>query len=114
MAYVDAVLYLRQSQDRTGEELGVSRQREDGRRLAALRGWTIVAEHADNDLSAAGKRRRPGFEAVLQAVEAGRATCVIAWDMSRITRNARDRLRLLELGRDRGLVVAFVRAATST
>jgi DNA invertase Pin-like site-specific DNA recombinase len=109
MAYVDTVIYLRQSQDRTGEELGVSRQREDARKMAELRGWHVVAEHVDNDISAAGKRIRPGFEAVLTAVQDGLATCVVAWDMTRLTRNSRDRLRLLELGKRHGLTVAFVR-----
>lgn len=109
MAYVDTIIYLRQSQDRTGEELGVSRQREDARKLAEVRGWRIVAEHVDNDTSAAGKRTRPGFEAVLSAVADGLATCVVAWDMTRLTRNSRDRLRLLELGKRHGLTVAFVR-----
>ncbi|MGK5738889.1 recombinase family protein [Micromonospora sp. URMC 103] len=106
---MDTVIYLRQSQDRTGDELGVSRQREDTRKLCELRGWRVVAEYVDNDTSAAGKRQRPGFEAVLAAVQEGRAACVVAWDMTRLTRNARDRLRLLELGKRQGLTVAFVR-----
>lgn len=106
---MDTVIYLRQSQDRTGEELGVTRQREDAQRLAELRGWNVVAEYTDNDVSAAGKRRRQGFENVLTAVEEGRASCVLAWDMTRLTRNSRDRLRLLELGKSRGLTIAFVR-----
>lgn len=111
LADVDTVIYLRQSQDRTGEELGVTRQRQDTRQLASLRSLRVVDEYADNDVSAAGKRTRPGFEAVLAAVEGGRARCVIAWDMTRLTRNARDRLRLLEAGKKHGLVVAFVRGS---
>lgn len=109
MAYVDAVLYLRQSQDRAGDELGIARQREDTRKLADLRGWRIVAEYVDNDTSAAGKRQRPGFDSVLKAVEDGRAAAVVAWDMTRLTRNSRDRLRILEVGKQHNLTVAFVR-----
>lgn len=111
MADVDAAVYLRVSQDRTGEELGVARQREDARRLCELRGWRIAEECPDNDVSAAGKRKRPGFERVLQLVAEGRASCVVAWDMSRLTRNARDRLRLLEAGKRNGLTIAFVRGS---
>ncbi|MGI5144838.1 recombinase family protein [Plantactinospora sp. CA-294935] len=106
---MDTVIYLRQSQDRTGEELGISRQREDTRKLAKLRGWAVVAEHVDNDVSASGKRRRPGFEAALQAIQSGQARCLVAWDMTRLTRNARDRLRLLEAGKQHNITVAFVR-----
>ncbi|MEV2240465.1 recombinase family protein [Micromonospora sp. NPDC049891] len=105
------MIYLRQSIDRTGDELAVQRQRKDARRLARQRGWSIEAEYTDNDISAAGKRARPGFEAVLAALEGGQAQAVIAWDMTRLTRNARDRLRLLEIGRRREVVVSFVRGS---
>ncbi|MGB7798254.1 MAG: recombinase family protein, partial [Pseudonocardiaceae bacterium] len=55
-----AVLYLRQSVDRAGDELGVTRQRQDCERLAVERGWTIVATLSDNDTSASKGHRR-GF-----------------------------------------------------
>lgn len=106
-----AIVYLRQSQDRTGEELGVTRQREDAVKLAELRNMTIVGELADNDTSAAGKRKRPGFDALLTALDAGEADAVISWDMSRVTRNRRDTLRLLEIGERRGVHLAFVRGS---
>lgn len=62
---MDAALYLRQSRDFTGEELGITRQREDGVGLAARRDWTILATHTDNDISGSGKVKRPGFDALL-------------------------------------------------
>ena len=37
-----AAIYLRQSQDRNGDGLGVDRQREDVRRLIESRGWTVA------------------------------------------------------------------------
>jgi site-specific DNA recombinase len=108
---VETVIYVRISQDRTGEELGVTRQREDCCKLAQVRGWTVVEEFTDNDVSASGKRHRPGFEAVLDAIEQGRARVVLAWDMTRLTRNSRDRLRLLDAGKKYGVTVAFVRGS---
>ena len=111
MADVKATVYLRQSADRTGEELGITRQREDARRLAEMRGWEIVSEHTDNDISAAGKKHRPGFEKVLEAMTAGTTDVVIAWDMTRLSRNSRDRLRLLEAGKASGITLAFVRGS---
>jgi site-specific DNA recombinase len=109
MADVDTVIYARASADRTGEELSVTRQLEDGRSAAQARGWTVVAELVDNNISAAGRKKRPGFEAALKAVADGRARCILAWDMSRLARSARDRLRLLEAGKEYGAVVAFCR-----
>jgi DNA invertase Pin-like site-specific DNA recombinase len=50
----------------------------------------------DNDISAAGTRKRPGFEKLLTLIGTGRRGMVIAWNLSRLTRNARDRLRMIE------------------
>jgi site-specific DNA recombinase len=108
---VDAVIYLRQSQDRSGDQYGVSRQRDDARILARLREWTVVEEFVDNDVSASGKRVRPGFEGVIKALHERRASAVIAWDMSRMSRNARDTLRLLEAGQAGEATLAFVRGS---
>jgi site-specific DNA recombinase len=108
---VKAISYSRASQDRTGEELSVERQSADQRALAAARGWELVAEIRDNDVSAAGKRKRPGFEQALAMVSAREAQLIVATDMSRLTRGkARDEVRLLELGLETGLRLAFVRA----
>lgn len=111
MTATPTALYLRQSLDATGEGLAVQRQREDALELATRRGLNVVAEHVDNDISASGKKRRPGFEALLADVEAGHVKAVIAWSLDRLTRNARDRLRLLEAGREAGLVLALVRGS---
>ncbi|MFC7763543.1 recombinase family protein [Catellatospora bangladeshensis] len=104
-------MYTRQSQDRTGDELGISRQRDDALSLARTRGLNVVREHADNDVSASGRRRRPGFEALLADLDSGRAQVVVAWDLTRLTRNPRDTVRLLEVGERRGITIALVRGS---
>lgn len=91
-----AALYLRISEDKTGEGAAVTRQREDTTLLARQRGYSIVAEHTDNDISAAGKRRRPGFEALLQTVAEEDVDVILAWSLDRLTRNRRDQVRLIE------------------
>lgn len=103
-------LYLRISEDRSGEEAGIDRQRADGLALAAGRGWPAPAEYVDNDTSAAGHVRRADFERLLQDVAADRISTVIAWDMTRLLRSARDRLKMIELGKQKGTVLAFVRS----
>lgn len=108
---MSAVLYTRQSFDRAGDGAAVSRQREDGRRLAELRGWEIVAEHEDNDRSAAGRKQRPGFEATLDALATGQAQAVIAWNLDRLTRNRRDTVRLIETCQAAGATIAVVRGS---
>lgn len=102
-------IYLRISEDRSGEGLAVERQREDAHRLAELRGWQIVAEYVDNDLSAAGRTKRPGWEALLRSVDNGELDVVIAWAFDRLARNPRDRLRMVETCRKNNVTIALVR-----
>ncbi|GAA1276889.1 recombinase family protein [Arthrobacter pascens] len=106
-----AIIYLRISDDRTGLQLGVSRQREDCERKAAERGLTVAAIETDNDLSAYSGKRRPGFENVLKSVKTGKAQVVIAWSLDRLQRNRRDELRLYEACRDQGAQLALVNGA---
>jgi DNA invertase Pin-like site-specific DNA recombinase len=111
MAHVDALLYTRQSKAAGDDELAVLRQAEDGRALAKVRRWAVTKAFTDNDFSAAGKRYRPAFEAMLSEIETGRYGAVIAWALDRLTRNARDRLRLIEACAKHGVIIALVRGA---
>lgn len=106
-----SIVYVRISQDRSGEALGVTRQAEDARKLAEARGWQVLEVVVDNDTSAAGKARRPGFEKVLDALESGRAEVVIAWTLDRLTRNRRDTVRLIEAAQSREATIALVRGS---
>lgn len=91
LTVMTTAVYLRISQDRLGLELGVDRQRTDCTALAAGRGWTDVREYADNDISASSGKRRPGYEALMSAVDAGEIRRVVVWHSSRLWRNREDR-----------------------
>lgn len=103
-----AAIYLRISQDRTGDELGVARQRQDCEDLIARRGWWVAGEYVDNSITATGRRQRPGFDALLDVVRSGRLHAVVAWDMSRLTRNPHDRLALITACREHGVRIVLV------
>lgn len=111
LADVRAWVYARQSQDRTGDELGVSRQCDDCAELIARRGWTEARRIVDNDTTASGKRRRAGFEELLAAIDAGEVDAVVAWSLDRVTRNRRDTVRLIEAAQARGVTLALVRGS---
>lgn len=67
-----AAIYCRISSDPGQTALGIERQLKDCRAYAADRGWTIVAEYADNDLSAdANSTRRPAYEQLQNAMRDG-------------------------------------------
>lgn len=81
-----AAICARISSDQTGEGLGVARQLEDCRKLAADRGWLVGDEYVDNDVSAFKFRRRPEYERMLVDLEAGDRDAVIVYNMDRLTR----------------------------
>ena len=83
-APVRAAVYLRQSLNRTGEGLAVSRQREDCLRLCAERGW-IPTEYVDNDTSAS-KGVRPQYRKMLADINAGEIQAVVVWHLDRLHR----------------------------
>jgi DNA invertase Pin-like site-specific DNA recombinase/ribosomal protein L37AE/L43A len=106
-----AVVYLRISDDRAGDELGVTRQREDCLKLIQQRAWDLVEVLTDNDTSAKGTAARPGFDAALEALASGAADVLVGWNLDRVTRNRRDTLRLMELGQEHGITIALVRGS---
>lgn len=80
-----AAIYLRQSLDRTGEQLAVERQREQCLKLAEREGWEPI-EYVDNDKSASSGKPRPSYTRMLDDIRAGLIGAVIAWDPDRLHR----------------------------
>jgi site-specific DNA recombinase len=102
-----AVLYARISLDKTGEEVGVTRQMHDMRQLAADRDFEVVAEVTDNDISAAKGLHRPGYERVWRLVTTEQVDHVIVWQSSRLMRSRKDRAEVIgAFGKHRVDVVA--------
>lgn len=106
-----AAIYTRISRDREGTGLAVERQRSEALALIERRGWAVAGEWSDPAVTASGKRRRPGFLALLAAIADGQVDAVVSWDLSRLARNPRDRLSLVEACRDHGVVIAPVQGS---
>lgn len=85
-----AVIYVRQSQDRSGDELGVTRQRDACARLCEQRGWDVVKTITDNDVSATSRKPRPGFQQVLGMVDAKEIDIIVVSHVDRLVRRLRD------------------------
>ena len=104
-----AVIYARLSRDRDGSQTATARQVADCRKYADAKGWSVEAVHEDADLSAyTATLTRPGFEAVLAAVEGGEADVVLSWKLDRLLRRPRDFERLWQLCEGAGAHVATV------
>ncbi|MBX7433471.1 recombinase family protein [Mycobacterium sp. Y57] len=104
-------IYTRVSADHTGEQLTVTRNEEDCYRLAEQRGWPVVATFTDNSITATGKKHRPAFTALLEAIDGGEIDAVVSWSLDRLARNARDRLALVEACQQRGTIISLVKGS---
>ncbi len=92
-----AAIYARISDDREGLALGVSRQVEDCRRLAAQRGWPVVDAYVDNDVSAWKGQTRPEYRRMLEDVKAGTVDAVVVWALDRLHRAPRELEEFFEI-----------------
>ena len=126
-----AAIYARISSDVTGEQLGVARQIEDCRQLAAARGWFVAEEYIDNDVSAFRGKVRPAYQRMLADLGDGLRDAVVVYNLDRLTRRPieLEEFRLLceragvsqvatvtsdfDLGNDDGLFMARITAAVA-
>ena len=111
-AFMRAAIYTRISRDEAGEGLGVARQREDCDSLLRRRGWTVVGEYCDNDLSAFTGRPRPAYQRLVRDLKAGLVQAVVAWAPERLHRSPRELEDFIQLLEETGAVVETVKAGT--
>lgn len=103
---VRAVVYLRQSFDRTGDELAVDRQRVACRKIAQDRGWQVVGEYVDNSVSASKRRvTRPEYDRMERDYRAGHFDALVCWDLDRLTRQPRQLEDWIDAAEGRGLAL---------
>lgn len=107
-----AVIYCRISQDRTGAGLGVERQRQDCEALAERNGWDVVEVYVDNDVSAFSGKKRKDYLRMLDDLEQGTATVVIAWHTDRLHRSPTELEAYIDLSERRGVATHTVQAGT--
>jgi site-specific DNA recombinase len=105
-----AGIYARISLDRTGQELGVTRQLDDATALAARLGWPVGGRYVDNDVSAFRARRRPEYQRLLEDLKAGRIDAVVVYHPDRLTRRPVELEELIEILEATGAPVATVAA----
>lgn len=100
-------LYLRQSQDTTGEGVAIERQRSECTAYASAHGLTVGREYVDNDRSAS-KGHREAYQRLLADIEAGQVTGVLAWDLDRLHRQPRELEAFIDLADTRHILLATV------
>lgn len=108
-APLHAGIYCRISQDHTGEQLGVTRQREDCMLLVESMGWKVHEIYEDNDISATKGKPRPAYRKMLADIEAGHVHAVVTWAPDRLYRKLRDLEPLIEAFEKHAIVFKTVR-----
>jgi DNA invertase Pin-like site-specific DNA recombinase len=103
---MEAAVYLRQSVDRYGDELAISRQREDCLKLCDQRGWS-PHEYVDNDTSAT-KGRRHAYERMLDDIRAGCIGAVVVWDLDRLHRRPMELEHFIDLADEKHVALASI------
>lgn len=106
-----AAIYTRISRDPEGEALGVARQQQDCRDLAARDGLDVVAVFTDNDTGASTRSRkktRPQYAHMLARARAGEFGVIIAYSNSRLTRRPLELEELITLYEQHGVRIATV------
>jgi DNA invertase Pin-like site-specific DNA recombinase len=83
---VRAGVYARISSDREADGLGVGRQMEDCVRLAERKGWRVVEQYVDDDVSAWSGKRRPEYVRLLADLQAGTINGLLVYDLDRLHR----------------------------
>ena len=106
-----AAIYCRISEDTRGQGHGVARQQEDCTALADARGWVVAETFTDNDISAFRGRQRPAYEALMAAVQRGEVDWVVAYGLSRLWRNRRERADGMEILSKARVSVALVKGS---
>ncbi|TDT31085.1 recombinase family protein [Naumannella halotolerans] len=103
-----AGIYLRISQDRTGDAAGVGRQEQMCRAKAAELGWTIVDVYSDNDISAYSGVTRPAYERMLDDLRTGRINGIAVYDLDRLYRRPIELEHLIDLADKHRVALASV------
>ena len=81
-----AVVYVRLSQDRTGEKESPQTQEKNCRAYCERQGWEVVKVFEDRDVSGFKRVATPGLDAALEAIGSGRANTLVVWKLDRLTR----------------------------
>lgn len=92
-----AIIYVRQSLDRDGNELGVERQVRECKRLCKERGYEVGRIITDNNRSAS-VGNRPGYQELLRLIAAGKVDAVVVLRIDRLLRKLTELETFIELG----------------
>lgn len=102
-----AIIYVRQSLDRTGDATAVERQRLACQQLCDMRGWQVVEVLVDNDQSATSGKR-PAFATLLTRISSRACDVVVVYHLDRLVRRLDQLEQVITLCEDTNVKLATV------
>jgi site-specific DNA recombinase len=99
---IRCAIYTRKSNSEglDGDFSSLDAQREAGEAYVTTqkeKGWVALPDRYDDGGFSGGNTDRPGFQRLLQDIEAGRIECVITYKYDRLSRSILDFLNLMEI-----------------
>ena len=82
--------------------------------VASQRGWEITSIYEDDGISGDGKKRRQAFNQLLKDATQGKFDVVMAWDVSRVSRNLSQLITFLNTMSDTNVAVYLHQQQVST
>ena len=88
MKAIRAAIYARKSQEdpRSSDLRSTNWQIEQGKAVAADKGWTVVATLKDDAISG-GSHKRSGLAELDRLIDSGAINHIIVWELSRLWRS---------------------------
>lgn len=84
----------------------MARQEQNARQLIESRGWELAGTWSDNSISASdASKKRPGYDALVHAYEAGQFDALVCYDLDRLTRQPRQLEDWIDAAEGRGLAL---------
>lgn len=102
-------IYARISDDKRGDSAGVERQLDDAQALAAIRGWSVIGQYTDNDISASSGAHRASYARLMADAASGAFDQIICWQTSRLWRNRQERARGIDMLRQARVGIVTVK-----
>lgn len=97
---------LAQLEDGSPDLSNTDEQITEGIKYAEARGYEVVETFRDDGISAYRKADRKGFEALLDALRAGKGSVVVARHLDRLSRRRQDTARLFDVCEEHGVLIA--------
>jgi len=105
-----AIGYIRVSTDEQAKEgISLEAQTQEILSYCQIHNMTLVGIYGDPGISGKSLHNRPGIQSIMHLIDRKRTDCIIALDMSRLSRDSHDMLNLRKLANKKKVSLHFIK-----